>query len=238
MADAAVPCARSGRLSSLGRAAAVALGLLLAGCEPNAAGDADASSALPHGKGYDFLVLSLSWSPSYCEAEGADANRQQCGAGRDHAFVVHGLWPQFERGWPEFCDHPGPERVPDALVRQMLDIMPSAGLIGHQWRKHGSCTGMSQRAYFALVRAARERVAVPERFERLSRRTRIAPDAVEADFRAANAGLPANGIAVTCDGGFLREVRICMTKDMEFRACEAVDARACRQPQALMPAPG
>ncbi|MBX9464757.1 MAG: ribonuclease [Aquamicrobium sp.] len=208
--------------------------LVASACAPSASQQPD----LPTGDGYDFFVLSLSWSPSYCAAEGPDANRQQCAAGRDHAFVVHGLWPQFESGWPEFCDSAEPARVPDATVQQMLDIMPSAGLVGHQWRKHGSCSGMSQQDYFSVVRAARKRIEVPDRFARMSERVELEPDDVEADFIAANPGMPEDGVAVTCDGRFLREVRICMTKDLEFRPCAEVDARACWMPRALMPAPG
>lgn len=214
--------------------APLVLTALLGACAPSASGE----DRLPQGEGYDFLVLALTWSPSYCQTEGDNANRQQCADGRDLGFVVHGLWPQFESGWPEFCAHKGPGRVPEALVRQYLDIMPSAGLMGHQWRKHGSCTGLDQRDYFRLVRAARERVAVPGRFETPSRPLGIAPDRVEADFLAANPGMPADGIAVACDGRHLSEVRICLTKDLEFRSCPEVDARACRLPQATMPAPG
>jgi ribonuclease T2 len=208
--------------------------LVASACAPSASQQQE----LPTGDGYDFFVLSLSWSPSYCAAEGSDANRQQCGTGRDHAFVVHGLWPQFESGWPEFCDSPEPARVPDATVRQILDVMPSAGLVGHQWRKHGSCAGMSQQDYFSVVRAARDRINIPTRFARSAKRVEIEPDDVEADFIAANPTMPEDGIAVTCDGRFVREVRICMTKELEFRSCAEVNARACRMPRALMPPPG
>ena len=100
---------------------------------------APAASSLPIGEGFDFYVLSLSWSPSYCEAEGEEANRQQCGIARPYAFVVHGLWPQFERGFPESCRTDEPD-VSNATLRTLYDIMPSAGLIRHQWRKHGSCS--------------------------------------------------------------------------------------------------
>ena len=212
--------------------APLVLAALLGGCAPSASG----GDAVPQGEGYDFLVLTLTWSPSHCEAEGAEANRQQCD--RDLGFVVHGLWPQFERGWPEFCDHDGPRRVPEQLVRQYLDIMPSAGLMGHQWRKHGSCTGLDQRDYFRLVRAARERVSIPARFKAPSQAQAIAPDRVEAEFIAANPGMKADGIAVSCDGRRLADVRICLDNDLEFRSCRNVDARACRLPQAAMPAPG
>jgi ribonuclease T2 len=54
---------------------------------------------------FDFYVLSLSWSPSFCEAASERGNsgrsqQAQCG-GRPFSFVVHGLWPQYERGFPE-----------------------------------------------------------------------------------------------------------------------------------------
>ncbi|MEO3387682.1 ribonuclease [Mesorhizobium sp. CAU 1741] len=212
--------------------ATIAAGLLLAACQPGPAGSSDAAEA----SGFDFYVLSLSWSPTYCEAEGEDANRQQCDARQPHGFVVHGLWPQFEQGWPEFCDSSEPERVPNDLVGTMLGLMPSAGLIGHQWRKHGSCTGFTQADYFSVVREARETIAIPARFQTLPDRLTIDPDDAEAAFLDANPGLPADGIAVSCRDRFLSEVRICMTKDLDFRSCAEVDARSCSIPDATMPA--
>lgn len=209
------------------------LATFFAGCAPSASGD----GLPPSGEGYDFLVLALTWSPSYCEIGGDDANSQQCADGRGLGFTVHGLWPQFESGWPEFCNPRGPGRVPTALVRQYLDIMPSAGLMGHQWRKHGSCMGVSQEDYFRLVRAARQRVAIPRQYEDPARDVNVAPEKVENAFLAANPGMTADGIAVSCDGRHLADVRICLTRDMEFRSCREVDAKACRLPQAAMPAP-
>lgn len=184
---------------------------------------------------FDFYVLSLSWSPSYCAAEGEEANRHQCAEDRPYAFVVHGLWPQFENGWPEFCGSSEPDRVPDALVGSLLDIMPSAGLIGHQWRKHGSCSGLTQDAYFSLVRQAQEKIEIPNRFKALDAHLTVAPEEVEEAFIDANPALPDAGIAVTCDSHYLREVRICMTKELEFRSCEEVDERSCELPRAAMP---
>src|ERR1700709_2867457 len=61
---------------------------------------------------FDFYVLSLSWSPSFCEAaseRGRSGRSQdaQCG-GRPFSFVVHGLWPPYERGFPDYCQRPAP----------------------------------------------------------------------------------------------------------------------------------
>lgn len=185
---------------------------------------------------FDFYVLSLSWSPSYCALEGDSADRRQCAGPRRHGFVVHGLWPQYERGYPEFCRSRLADRVPRALGEQFFDIMPGMGLIGHQWRKHGTCSGLRQDAYFALVRQARERVAVPDAFARADTDLKVDPDALEAAFGRANPGLPAEAIAVTCDGRFIEDVRICLTRALDFRPCREVDRRACRRDAALMPA--
>ncbi|MBI1620292.1 ribonuclease T2 family protein [Aquamicrobium zhengzhouense] len=214
------------------RIATLALGLLLSACQPDTAG------SLPQGEGFDFFVLSLSWSPTHCEIEGDRANRQQCGGRRNFDFIVHGLWPQFEKGWPEFCQSREPSRVPNDLVREMADIMPSGGLVGHQWRKHGSCSGLSQEDYFSLVRAAWDRIDIPDAFEDTARAVTTSPAEVESVFRRANPSIPANGIAVTCQNRMISEVRICMTKSLEFRSCAEIDSKGCKMPRATLPASG
>jgi ribonuclease T2 len=192
------------------------------------------NEAGPLGTGFDFYVLALSWSPSYCEAEGAEANRQQCASGRPYAFVVHGLWPQFESGYPQECPTDQTD-VSNQALRGLYDLMPSAGLIRHQWKKHGSCSGLSQGDYFATLRAARERVVIPEEFRRLDAYRTVAPADAERAFLQTNPSLPPTGIAVTCDKRYLREVRVCLTKELGFRPCPEIDRRACRLDTALMP---
>lgn len=214
----------------------------IAGCKP--AGDggqqggqapAGTETGVPIGSGFDFYVLSLSWSPSYCEAGDEENTSQQCQGGRPYAFVVHGLWPQFERGYPRNCPTDQP-RVPTEAARELLDIMPAVGLVGHEWRKHGACSGLDQAEYFGVLRTARERVNIPAEFTRLNDYLTPAPAEVERAFIEANPDIPTDGIAVTCDRRYLREVQICMTKDLSFRSCDEVDRRAaCRLPKAVMP---
>jgi ribonuclease T2 len=218
-------------------AAMLSVMLVFSGCQPEPEAHRPQSSdsqIIPIGSGFDFYVLSLSWSPSYCEAEGEGANRQQCGAARPYAFVVHGLWPQFERGYPENC--PTSETaVSKATLRSLYDLMPSAGLIRYEWRKHGSCSGLSQADYFSVLRAARDRIAIPDEYDRLDDYQTSDPDDVEAAFLKANEELAPEDVAVTCDRRYLREVRICLTKDLAFRACPEIDRRACRRPKVVMP---
>lgn len=235
----------------MARQAAFALPALLlaAACEPQSqAGSKDAAtqrtsgiaepankaaaretSAFPQGKGFDFWVLSLSWSPGYCASEGERANADQCEARPAYGFLVHGLWPQFERGYPRECPTRHSRDVPRQITRANSDLFPSAGLARHQWRAHGTCSGLSQEEYFAATRHAFAAITIPPEFRALKQRRDVSPDAVEAAFIAANPGLKAEGLAVTCDRRFLRDVRICMTRDtFEFRACREVDANDCR----------
>jgi len=187
---------------------------------------------------FDFYVLSLSWSPSFC-AEAAERGNNsrsqeiQCG-GRPFSFVVHGLWPQYERGFPDYCQRPSP-RLNRNIVSSMLDLMPAPGLIFNEWDKHGTCSGLGARAYFETIRKARAAVKIPEDFLQLSEPKTIAPDDIEEAFIKVNPGLSHSAIAVTCDKTRLSEVRICMSKDLQFRACEEIDRRACRRDQVTMP---
>lgn len=192
-------------------------------------------STIPIGSGFDFYVLSLSWSPSYCLTEAGSGNRQQCGDDADYGLVVHGLWPQNEKGYPEFCKSNEPERVSERLGRTMLDIMPGIGLIGHQWRKHGTCSGLSQADYFRMTRAALERVNVPASLKSVAEPATLAVDEIERQFTEANPGLSRRATAVTCEDKRLKEVRICFSKDLKFRDCAEVDRRSCPLPSVTVP---
>ena len=185
---------------------------------------------------FDFYVLALSWSPSFCEAaaERGNTGRSQVQCSRPYSFVVHGLWPQYERGFPEYCQRPSP-RLDRNIMTSMLDLMPAPGLIFNEWDKHGTCSGLGARAYFESIRKARAAVKIPEEFLQLSEEKTIAPGDLEAAFIKVNPGLSSSAISVTCSSRRLSEVRICLSKDMQFRACEEIDRRACRRDEVVMP---
>jgi ribonuclease T2 len=204
-----------------------------------AAGPASAQDRRQNAPGeFDYYVLSLSWSPSYCEEaeERGNTGRSQqiqCG-GRPFSFVVHGLWPQYERGYPEYCQRPSP-RLDRDIMSSMLDLMPAPGLVYNEWDKHGTCSGLSQRAYFETIRKARAAVKIPPDYLQLSEAKTVSPDEIENAFIKVNPGLTPSAVAVTCNRNRLSEVRICMSKDLQFRACEEIDRRACRRDQVAMP---
>jgi ribonuclease T2 len=191
---------------------------------------------------FDFYVLALSWSPSFCEASAERApNRaqdrgldQQCG-GRPFSFVVHGLWPQYEQGFPSFCQVPAP-RLDRTIVGSMLDLMPSPRLIFHEWDRHGTCSGLSAHAYFETVRKARAVVKIPPDYLALDKPITVTPDDVAEAFVKVNPGLSRASVAVACDSKRLNEVRICLGKDFSFRDCAEVTRRSCRRDRIAMPA--
>ena len=202
------------------------------------AGTASAQDRRQNAPGeFDFYVLSLSWSPSFCEeaSERGNSSRSQvqCG-GRPFSFVVHGLWPQYERGFPEYCQRPSP-RLDRNIMTSMLDLMPAPGLIFNEWDKHGTCSGLGGRAYFETIRKARAAVKIPEEFLQISEPKTIAPNDLEAAFIKINPGLSSSAISVTCGGKRLSEVRICLSRDLQFRSCEEIDRRACRRDEVVMP---
>ncbi len=187
---------------------------------------------------FDFYVLALSWSPSYCEAAQERApNRapdQQC-AGRPFSFVVHGLWPQYQQGFPSYCQVPAP-RLDRTIVGGMLDLMPSPRLIFHEWDRHGTCSGLSQHAYFETVRKARAVVKIPADYLELDKPITVTPDDAAEAFVKANPGLSRASLAVACDSKRLNEVRVCLAKDFSFHDCGEVTRRACRRDTIAMPA--
>lgn len=218
------------------RLAAVALSLSL----PFVPGRASAQDARQNQPGqFDFYVLSLSWSPSFCEAAAERAPDQplppEC-TGKVFPFVVLGLWPQYEKGFPEFCQQPAP-RLDRNAVSSMLDLMPAPRLIFNEWDRHGTCSGLSAHAYFETVRKARAMIKIPDPYLEPTHEITAAPDEIADAFVKANPGLTRASMAVSCDAKRLTEVRICVGKDLRFHECPEVEQRACKREQVTMPPP-
>jgi ribonuclease T2 len=183
---------------------------------------------------FTYYLLSLSWSPAFCLSSPGAA---ECNGPRRYGFIVHGLWPQNEQGWPEHCDVPRP--VPDAIVQGIADLMPARGLVYHEWSAHGTCSGLEPAEFFALVRRAYASVAIPQELSGPTQAIERSPTAIADAFLHANPRLSAQSIVVTCSGQGaprLREVRICLDRDLTPRACSADATRGtCRAAQVMIP---
>lgn len=175
---------------------------------------------------FDYYVLSLSWSANWCALQGDNRASPQCDDDTAHGWVLHGLWPQFERGFPANCPriHPNPSR---AVTADMADIMGTSGAAWHQWNKHGVCAGVNADDYFALSRDAYERVVRPDVFRNLDKPVTLPASLIEDAFVRDNPDMPRDGLTVTCKSGYIQEVRICLTRDLEFRKCGADSRRDC-----------
>lgn len=172
---------------------------------------------------FDYWILALSWSPEYC-ASSKNNGEQQCE--RAYQFVVHGLWPQYEIGYPRDCKRV--DRVPTALVERMLPLMPSERLIDHEWRKHGACSGLDVKEYFLQTERARRRVVIPDAYTAPQKPITTNVAEIERRFMEANPGLAADGIALSCKNRWLSEVRICFNREFGLRGCGRDVSDRCR----------
>ncbi|HLO75803.1 MAG TPA: ribonuclease T2 [Magnetospirillum sp.] len=194
------------------RRIAVALTLLILSLSPAMARDRAAPGQ------FDYYILSLSWSPTWCGGKAGRTDGEQCGGARHYGFVVHGLWPQYAKGgFPAQCAAPQP--VPAQVVDDMLPLMPSRKLIQHEWARHGTCDGSAPADYFARTRLAYESVRIPTLFQSPEAPQALSVEQVEKLFIDANPGLDRKGLAVVCRGHQASEVRVCLDRDLKFRAC-------------------
>jgi len=181
---------------------------------------------------YDYFVLSLSWSPNWCALEGDARRSPQCKNGSGNGWIMHGLWPQFHRGYPSFCRTV--ERAPSrGMTRAMADIMGTSGLAWHQWKKHGVCTGLSAQDYYALSRRAYRLVKRPDIFRKLDRSVKLPASVVEDAFLKANPTMEPDGITITCRNGHIQEARVCLSRDLTPVPCGQDVVRDCTMKDAV-----
>jgi ribonuclease T2 len=220
--------------------------LALAGCrnqtrgETSLAGSGDdrgaqsgEQAAQPAGTSgnFDYYILVLSWAPEFCATHPDNASSSECDPHRHLGFVVHGMWPQNDNGdYPLNCGSAPP--VSQATVRRMLDIIPSRGLIQHEWRTHGTCTGLNANDYFANIERAYGNLHIPDEFKTLAQEEKESPADIGAKFAQAN-HVPTSAVRVSCSGDELLGVEVCLTKDLQYRSCGS-KVRDCRAPQVLI----
>jgi len=201
-------------------------GLLLIAGGPALAGDIAGD--------FDYYILSLGWSSTWCELTGDGRGDPQCDAGKGLTFTLHGLWPQYENGYPDNCfsDQPDASRAQTAA---MADVMGGAGLAWHEWKKHGRCSGLSAADYFGAARAAYQSVTIPPVFASVRKDLTLPASVVQDAFLEANPSLTSDGLTVTCESGMIDEVRICLDKALSPRPCAPDVARDCRLKDADLP---
>jgi ribonuclease T2 len=170
---------------------------------------------------FSYYMLVLSYAPDFCAEPGGDKEPQECGAGRHIGFVVHGLWPQSNTGrGPENCGSTNP--VAQEIISATLSYIPTESLIQHEWKAHGSCSGLDAAPYFALVRKARDSITIPDELNQPSQRIQFSQSDIQAKMATANKSFTRDAFRASCyRDNNLQEVRVCLSLDLSPRTCTA-----------------
>jgi ribonuclease T2 len=176
---------------------------------------------------FDYYLLNLSWSPEFCHSHPSDI---QCA--QHSTFVLHGLWPENNDGsYPESCSNaPGPSDL-----SQYSDIYPDPGLLQHEWKTHGTCSGLSPDAFFQLARKAFHSVTIPSTLATLNKQISLPPAKILGLFTDANPAIPSASLAMTCGSNYLTAVEVCVDKSLNPVACNGI--RSCRANTVRIPPP-
>lgn len=178
---------------------------------------------------FDYYAVALSWSPSYCATRN---DPDQCAVGARLGFVLHGLWPQYERGYPESCST---EKLTPHVRKQYSGLFPSERLAEHEWKKHGTCSGLDPAAYFTLSGRLKNQVAIPRPFQQPATPVRVSYSEFVQAFKSANPKMQQYSVLPFCAAGgrFLREVHVCYDKRGASRSCSEGQVKrsysSCRQ---------
>ena len=202
---------------------------------PTVASELDVPTSGQPGQ-FDFYVLVLSWSPDYCATDGAD-DPQQCSIGRKLGFVLHGLWPQYDRGYPSDCST---AKLPADVKAKFPALYPSPQLYEHEWEKHGTCSGLTPEHYLALSKRLKDSIIVPDSYRAPEQPFRVTAARLKQEFGTANSNLNESSLAVYCSGSgrFLQELFVCFSLEGKPMASsseiQSKASRSCGNPDFLV----
>jgi ribonuclease T2 len=176
---------------------------------------------------FDYYLLNISWSPEYCHSHPSDI---QCA--RHSTFVLHGLWPQNADGsYPQNCST---ARGP-ADPSQYADIYPDPGLLKHEWKTHGTCSGLAPDAYFSAARTAFQSVIIPPTLANLNHQISLPPAQILSLVSKSNPTLTSQNLALSCGNNYLTAVEVCLDKSLRPTPCGPI--RSCRANTVKIPPP-
>jgi ribonuclease T2 len=181
---------------------------------------------------FDYFLLSLSIAPSFCTLSPANQAKQECRSLTEAAFqetplTVHGLWPNRAgvsvNRQPQDCPgRPYVEPAEDVQAALRRYMPGGSGLAHYEWRKHGTCSGLSSDRYFAavakLAQHANDTIGAVMRSKGMLGHSIVIADLLAAVGREDATLAPA--IVVDCrhprGGGeaLVEEIRITLSKDL------------------------
>ncbi len=178
---------------------------------------ASLTSSVDSMSSFDYFVLALLWSPDYCASNGGD-DPQQCSIGKKLGFVLHGLWPQNNRGYPVNCST---QSMPQAVKNQYSGLYPNDALFDHEWEKHGTCTGLAPAAFLDLSRKVKNSVIIPAAYRSPETAFRTTVAQLRNEFAQANPTFKPAAFEVNCSGSgrYLKELYVCFSRSGSPIAC-------------------
>jgi len=175
---------------------------------------------------FDFYLMVMTWHAAFCaDGHGRD---QECRVPAPRPLVIHGLWPERlePRTYPHDCNAPR-LRLDQAITDSLREYMPgmAVGLHEHEWREHGSCSGLDADAYFTQAYLlARDLDTAMER----QLTTRAGDEITAAQMRAAaDAATPGLGATFTLHCRTLRDAPPALRNRpflVEIRQCVKIAA--------------
>ena len=161
-------------------------------------------------------LLALTWGPSLCAVE---VSVRGCRTGdvarKGQAFLLHGLWPQPST--EQYCNITG--HRPLELSRDLRDrlqtlMSDAASMAAHEWKAHGSCSGVTPQEYFSVSATLTDQVrAVLDPAFQRARGQRLTVRGVRELFDTRFGSGAGRRVALSCraaggSGDLVYEVRI------------------------------
>lgn len=217
---------------ALWRSVLIGVLLVLAGASVNARHHQGRADMQAESGRFDYYVLSLSWAPTYCLTHQDDG--AEC-SGRGYGFVLHGLWPQYEGGgYPESCQ--SQFQLSAEAAAKGRTVYPSEQLMRHEWKEHGTCSGLDALSYFKAADRSTAVVRIPTPLEAPRTDRSLTATQVMDLFRGANPQMPDGSMTVACSRGDLAEIRVCLTRDLVLRSCGRGVRTTCPHVPVTLPA--
>lgn len=188
---------------------------------------------------FNYFILALAWEPDYC-ATSSNPDPQSCTPGMKLGFILHGLWPMYDEGWPSYCST---ETMSNEMIADFPGLFPTDFLYGHEWEKHGTCTGLDPQGYFLLSQEFKDSIAIPDAFLSPEEPFRMDEDSLIEAFVQVNPSFDENSFSVFCSGSgqYLSELYVCISRDGRPTECgsDVIDTNAasCGQPDFLVREP-
>jgi ribonuclease T2 len=137
----------------------------------------------------------------------------------------------YNQGWPSYCST---ETMSNELIAEFPGLYPTDFLYGHEWEKHGTCTGLDPEGYLLLSQELKASVIIPDAFVSPEEPFRMDADGLTEAFGQVNPTYDKKSFSVLCSGSgqFLKELYVCISRDGQPTECDSLiytNAESCGQ---------